>query len=100
MTQETTLKLGRTMRPNTAGYWNWDLERARIENTRDVSVELIVNGESAATGGAEQIVPPTNHPPTAKEIKQYQAAQKKAAQKADRDAKRAVKNAKAPAPPE
>ena len=27
----------------------WDLERARIENTREVAVELVVNGESVAT---------------------------------------------------
>lgn len=46
------------------------------------------NGESAAKGGAEPIVPPTNHPATAKQIKQYEQMQKKGIEKAARDAKK------------
>ncbi|MCU1327425.1 MAG: uptake lipoprotein-like protein [Bryobacterales bacterium] len=55
------------------------------------------NGESAATGGAAQVVPPTNHPATAKQIKQYEQMQKKATAKAAKDAKK--KGIAAPAAP-
>jgi outer membrane protein assembly factor BamD len=55
------------------------------------------NGESATTGGATQIVPPTNHPATAKQIKQYEQLQKKAAAKAAKDAKKKGVDATKPA---
>jgi len=55
------------------------------------------NGESATKGGADQVAPPTNHPATAKQIKQYEELQKKAAAKAAKQAKKGGTPATAPA---
>ncbi len=61
------------------------------QGTGENKASLGANGESAAKGGAEQIVPPTNHPATAKQIKEYEALQKKAASKAAKVARSAAK---------
>jgi len=61
------------------------------QGTGENKASLGSNGESAAKGGAEQIVPPTNHPATKQQIKEYEQQQKKAAARAASAAKAAAK---------
>jgi len=73
--------------------------KTETAGTGEQKARVSSNGQGTGENTkATEIVPPTNHPATSKQIKEYEKLQAKAKAKAEAAAKKAAKSGKGPAP--